>query len=222
MNVDYSYKKSVSVEDAKLILADYKKTLSEEHNKFVRIQLTKEYNIVTKTITIGRRTFTGTYRESEDRKNNKEAYIKETKISIVLASKGFDIILLKETDSKTMLNDEKRKKHLDNSKSDALVNGIVMDFKEITGTSKNTLGNNYQDAMRKKNSQGAVLFLLRNMKEKEVFDQLASKTKSSGNGLVLIYHEDKDSLQIINMKNLRAAHRAARIGIAPDQKVEPH
>ena len=97
-----------------------------------------------------------------------------------------------------------------------------MDFKEITGASKNTLGNNYQDAMRKKHSQGALLFLVRNMTGNEVFNQLAGKTRSKNNGIVLIYHENTDSLQIINMKNLRAAHRTARIGMASANNANPH
>ena len=208
---NYSYKEPVSIEKAKQILEEYKKTLSKKHNRFVERQLKKKYNTVTNTITIGERSFTGTYRENSDRKNRKDAYRKETKISTVLSSKGFDIILLKETERKIQKND--KTKRPDNTKSDALVNGIVMDFKEITGTSKNTLGKNYQDSMRKKHSQGAVLFLVNNMTEKEVFEQLAGKTRSQGNGLVLVYHENTDGLQIINMKNLRAAHdRTARIG----------
>lgn len=64
---------------------------------------------------------------------------------------------------KADLNKKNYIKSRDKTKSDAIVNGIVMDFKEITGTSKNTLGNNYQDAMRKKHSQGTLLFLVRNM-----------------------------------------------------------
>ena len=218
----YDYKQSVTVAETKKILAEYKSTLPEEHNKFVREQLEKEYNTVTKTITIGERTFTGTYRESDDRKNNKDAYTKETKISVVLSSKGFDIILLKETDKQRHKTKKINRKHQNNTKSDALVNDVVMDFKEIIGTSKNTLGKNYQEAMRKRYSQGAVLFLVNNMTEKEVFNQLAGKTRSKGNGLVLIYHENTDSFQIINMKNLRAAHdRTARIGRAPDHQAEP-
>ena len=212
----YNYKEPVSIEKAKQILEEYKKTLTSEHNKLVKKQVQKQYSSVTNTVTIGDRTFTGTYREATDRKKKKNAYKKETKISTVLASKGFDIVLLSEEDKK------ENKKKKGNTKPDALVNGIVMDFKEITGTSKNTLGNNYQDAMRKKHSQGALLFLVRNITEREVFDQLAGKTRSKNNGIVLIYHEDTDRLQIINMKNLRAAHRAARIGMAPGLATEPH
>ena len=216
---NYSYKKPVSVEEAKYILEEYKKSLPKEHNEFVEKQLKQKYNKVTKVIIIGERTFIGTFQEDKGRKKNKDAYPKESKIATVFSSKGFDITLLKETEENTKNN---KTKSIDNTKSDAIVNGIVMDFKEITGNSKNTLGNNYQDAMRKKNSQGALLFLVRNMTEKEVFDQLAGKTRSKNNGIVLIYHEDTDNLQIINMKNLRAAHRAARIGIAPGFEAEPH
>ena len=218
----YSYKNPVSVEEAKQILEDYRKTLSKEHNKFVMKMLKKEYNIVTQSITIGEQTFTGTFKEDENRKKNREAYQKERKIAIVFSSKGFDIILLKEIEEKVDLSKKNKVITRDKTKSDAIVNGIVMDFKEITGTSKNTLGNNYQDAMRKKHSQGALLFLVRNITEREVFDQLAGKTRSKNNGIVLIYHEDTDRLQIINIKNLRAAHRAARIGIAPGLETEPH
>jgi len=218
----YSYKESVSIEKAKQILDDYRKTLSKEHNKFVMKILKKEYNTVTQSVIIGEQTFTGTFKEDKNRKKNREAYQKERKIAIIFSSKGFDIILLKETEEKADLNKKNYIKSRDKTKSDAIVNGIVMDFKEITGTSKNTLGNNYQDAMRKKHSQGALLFLVRNMTENEVFNQLAGKTRSKNNGIVLIYHENTDSLQIINMKNLRAAHRTARIGIAPGLAAEPH
>ena len=218
----YSYKNPVSIEDAKQILEDYRKTLPKRHNKFVTIMLKKEYNTVTQSVTIGEQIFTGTFREDKNRKKNREAYQKERKIAIVFSSKGFDIILLKETEEKTDLNKNNKITIRNKTRSDAIVNGIVMDFKEITGTSKNTLGNNYQDAMRKKHSQGALLFLVRNMTENGAFAQLAGKTRSKNNGIVLIYHENTDSLQIINMKNLRAAHRAARIGIAPGLATEPH
>lgn len=210
MTDTYSYKESVSVEEAKQILEKYKKTLSDEHNNFVKKKLKGKYETVTRTVTIWERSFTGTFKEDKYRKNNRRAYKKETKIATILASKGFDIVLLKESSSGY-------------KKPDALVNGIVMDFKEITGTSKNALGNNYQNAMRKKNSQGAVLFLVNGMTETEVFNQLSGKTRTHDNGIVIVYHEDTDKLQIINMKNLRAAHeRTARIGMASGITQELH
>ena len=221
MNDTYSYKESVSVEEAKLILAEYKKTLPEDHNEFVRKQLEYEYISVTRTITIGEQTFTGTFREAKDRKKKKNAYRKESKIAAVLASKGFDIVLLKEEDKPAHLNSRNNSQR--NTKPDALVNCVVMDFKEIIGNSKNTLGNNYQDAMKKNNTYGAVMFVVKDISEKDVFNQLAGKTRSQGNGIVLVYHENKDALQIINMKNLRAAHeRTARIGMASANNANPH
>lgn len=207
----YSYKKTVSAEEAKQILEEYRKTLPEEHDEFVRIHLKNEYITVSNTITIGGHIFTGSFKESKDRKKKKNAYRKESKIATVLSSKGFDIILLKEEDE------------AGSTKPDALVNSVVMDFKEITGDSKNTLGNNYQDAMKKSNTYGAVMFIVKDISAREVFNQLAGKTRSHGNGIVLIYHEDKNIFQIINMKNLRAAHdRTARIGMASANNANPH
>ena len=75
--------------------------------------------------------------------------------------------------------------------------------------------------MKKNNTYGAVMFIVKDISEKEVFDRLAGKTRSQGNGIVLVYHENKDMFQIINMKNLRAAHdRTARIGMASAHKDE--
>ena len=66
----YSYKNPVSIEEAKQILEDYRKTLPKKHNKFVMRMLKKEYNTVTQSVIIGERTFTGTFKEDEKRKKN--------------------------------------------------------------------------------------------------------------------------------------------------------
>ena len=114
----------------------YRNTLPEEHNVFVKQQLQKNYDFVTKTYNLRGKSYTGTYRENSRRKENCEAYEKESKLATVLASLGFDVILLEEDNT------------LPGKKPDAIVNGIVMDFKEIEAVSerdatKNTLGNNY-------------------------------------------------------------------------------
>ena len=55
------------------------------------------------------------------RKFNREAYAKESKLATVLASFGFDVILIEENSKEP------------GTKPDAIVNGIVMDFKETRG-----------------------------------------------------------------------------------------
>ncbi len=96
----------------------YRNTLPKEHNEFVRIQLQKKYETVTKTFTLQGRTYKGTFREDPMRKFNREAYAKESKLATVLASFGFDVILIEENSKEP------------GTKPDAIVNGIVMDFKE--------------------------------------------------------------------------------------------
>lgn len=98
----------------------YRNTLPKEHNEFVKRQLQKDYNTVTKTYNLQGRIYRGTFREDSTRKFNKEAYAKESKLATVLASFGFDVILIEENPKES------------GTKPDAIVNGIVMDFKEIT------------------------------------------------------------------------------------------
>ena len=94
----------------------YRNSLSKEHNDFVNQQLQKKYDVVTKTYVLQGRTYTGTFREDSHRKENKDAYKREAKLATVLASMGFDVILIEEDNTKG------------GKKPDAIVNGIVMDL----------------------------------------------------------------------------------------------
>ena len=130
----------------------YRNSLSKEHDDFVKQQLQKKYDNVTKTYELQGKIYTGTFRENPHRKENKVAYEKEAKLATVLASMGFDVVLIEEDNTK------------EGTKPDAIVNGIVMDFKEIEAfyehdTSKNSLGRNYRDGMRKEKSEGVVIYL---------------------------------------------------------------
>lgn len=205
------FKKYISINELKSILEEFRKTLSEEHTLFVNEQLKKEYDFITNTILIGNKEFTGSFKESYDRKDNEEAYNKESKIATILAAKGFEIFLIEEN---TTNNNKHRRK-----KPDAIINRVIMDLKEPTGNTKHTFGNNYQDAMKKPNTYGTVFFLVHNMTPEKVFNLLEGKTNPHKNGLVIVYHSDMDSFQVINMKKLRAAHeRAALAGRGSDIK----
>ncbi len=193
----------------------YRNTLPKEHNEFVRIQLQKKYETVTKTFTLQGRTYNGTFREDPMRKFNREAYAKESKLATVLASFGFDVILIEENSKEP------------GTKPDAIVNGIVMDFKEIKAfyekdASKNTLGLNYRDGMRKQHS-GGVALLLHNFSESFVKDNMGFKeTRRGNNGVALFFHENTGNFQLINMKKIRAAHFERPLSRrAPDVAIEP-
>ena len=177
----------------------YRNSLSKEHNEFVRQRLQKDYDTVTKTYELQGKVYTGTFREDSHRKENREAYAKEAKLATVLASMGFDVILIEENSAQT------------GTKPDAIVNGIVMDFKEIDALSekeagKNTLANNYRKAMHKRNTEGVVIFL-HSFSEKYVFKNMESRTSEHHNGLALFFHEDTGSLQLIDMQKIRAIHK---------------
>lgn len=176
----------------------FRNNLPEEHNKFVKRQLQKNYDTLTKTFNLGGRIYTGTYREDSHRKDNKEAYAKESKLATVLASFGFDVILIEENNA------------LPGKKPDAIVNGIVMDFKEIAAktefeATKNTLGKNYQKGMKKKNTEGVVLYL-HNFSNEFVTQNMISKTSTEKNGLALFFHESDGTFQLLDMQKIRAAH----------------
>lgn len=193
----------------------YRANLSLENDRFVKEQLQKDYDTVTKTYTLARKTYTGTFREDSKRKENRDAYEKESKLATVLATFGFDVILIEEDNTKP------------GKKPDAIVNGIVMDFKEIEAiyekdASTNRLGSNYRDGMRKNHSEGVVL-LLHNFSEDFVRENMGFKeTRRGNNGLALFFHEDTGSLQMINMKKVRAAHfEQPSSRSAPDASIEP-
>ena len=176
----------------------YRNTLPKEHNEFVRQQLQKDYDVVTKTFVLQGRKFTGTYREDPHRKDIADAYAKESKLATVLASMGFDVILIEESSKTT------------GTKPDAIVNGIVMDFKEIKAfyekdAGKNTLTNNYKDGMKKKNSEGVVIYL-HSFSNEYVRNKMEGKTSENHNGLALFFHENTGTLQLIDMKKIRTAH----------------
>ena len=177
----------------------YRNNLTSENNNFVKDQLQKNYDAITKTYILGGKTYTGTFREHPNRKNNQHAYKKEAKLATVLASFGFDVILIEEDNTKP------------GKKADAIVNGIVMDFKEIdaqneTEASKNRLGADYRDGMRKKHTEGVVL-LIHCFSESFVKANMGFKqTRRGNNELALFFHEDTGKLQIIDMKKIRAAH----------------
>ena len=176
----------------------YRNTLSKAHNDFVKRQLQKDYDIVTKTYNLQGRIYKGTYKEDAGRKLNKVAYEKEAKLATVLAALGFDVILIEENSAKS------------GTKPDAIVNGIVVDFKEIKAfyekdATRNTLGNEYQRGMKKVNSEGVVIFL-HNFSESFVRKNMGfKKTRPGKNGLALFFHEDTGTLQLIDMKKVRAA-----------------
>lgn len=193
----------------------YRNTLPKEHNEFVKRQLQKDYDTITKTYNLQGRIYRGTFRENSTRKFNKEAYAKESKLATVLASFGFDVILIEENPKES------------GTKPDAIVNGIVMDFKEITAfyekaASKNTLGLNYRDGMRKKHSEGVALFL-HNFSETFVTKNMGFKeTRRGKNGLALFFHEDTGKFQLIDMRKIRAAHFERPLSRrAPDVSIEP-
>lgn len=176
----------------------FRQDLPKEHNDFVAAQVLKTYEVVTKTYVLQGREYTGTFKEDVKRKYNKIAYEKEAKLATVLASFGFDVILIEENNS------------LPGKKPDAIVNGIVMDFKEIKAFSekeigKNTLGSNYQNAMRKQNVQG-VAFFLHNFSNQFVRKNMEGKTSTGKNGFALFFHEDTGRLQLIDMEKIRTAH----------------
>lgn len=176
----------------------FRQNLPKEHNDFVSSQLLKPYEIVTKTYVLQGREYTGTFKEDVKRKYNKTAYEKEAKLATVLASFGFDVILIEENNS------------LSGKKPDAIVNGIVMDFKEVKAYSenevgKNTLGGQYQNAMRKQQVQG-VAFFLHNFSTQFVKKNMEGKTSSGKNGFALFFHEDTGRLQLIDMKKIRTVH----------------
>lgn len=193
----------------------YKNNLSKEHNDFVNSQLLKTYEIVTKTYVLQGKTYKGTFKEDLFRKYNKIAYEKEAKLATVLSSMGFDVILIEEDNS------------LPGKKPDAIINGIVMDFKEAKAfyekdATKNTLGNNYQNALSKNYSQGVVM-LLHNFSNEFVtntmtWDKTSSKHK---NGFALFFHEDTGTLQLIDMEKIRASHFKKPSCMAPNVSIEP-
>lgn len=177
----------------------FRNNLSEEHNEFVKQQLQKNYDTVTKTFNLGGKIYIGTYREDSHRKDNKEAYAKESKLATVLASFGFDVILIEENNA------------LPGKKPDAIVNGIVMDFKEIAAktefeATKNTLGKNYQKGMKKENTEGVVLYLHNFSNEFVTKNMGFTETRRGNNGLALFFHESNGILQLLDMKKIRAAH----------------
>ncbi|MBP5359803.1 MAG: hypothetical protein J6Y69_11560 [Treponema sp.] len=192
----------------------YRRDLSPENDKFVRDRLQEKYDTVTKTYILSGKTYKGTFRENSSRKENREAYEKECKLATVLASFGFDVILIEEDNSKP------------GKKPDAIVNGIVMDFKEVTAfyetqATKNTLGANYKDGMRKRFSNGVAIFL------HEFSNDFVSKsmdfkeTRRGKNGLALFFHEDTGSFQLFDMQKIRAAKlRQPLSRRAPDVSIE--
>ena len=113
------------------------------------------------------------------------------------------------------------------TKPDAIVNGIVMDFKEIEAWSeaevgKNALGKNYQKGMKKEYSAGVVLYL-HNFSTKFVYKNIEAKTSPTKNGLALFFHEDTGTLQLIDMQKIRAAHEEQPdIGTTPGTSSEHH
>ncbi len=179
-------------------IGKFRNELSEEHQKFVKENMQKEYDIVTKTFVLQGRTFTGTYKEDPKRKEAKDAYERESKLATVLASFGFDVILIEENNS------------LPGRKPDAIVNGIVMDFKEIQAfneseVGKNTIGNSYQDGIHKNYTEGVVIFL-HNFSDDFIYNAMEGKTSTRHNGMALFFHEDTGSLQLIDMKKIRTVH----------------
>ena len=193
----------------------YRNSLSKEHDDFVKQQLQKNYDIVTKIYELQGKIYTGTFRENPHRKENKVAYEKEAKLATVLASMGFDVVLIEEDNTK------------EGTKPDAIVNGIVMDFKEIEAfyehdTSKNSLGRNYRDGMRKEKSEGVVIYLHNFSNEYTSEHMKFEQTRRGNNGLALFFHEDTGALQLIDMEIIRAAHfEQLSSRKAPDVSAEP-
>lgn len=193
----------------------FRNNLPEEHNEFVKQQLQKNYDTVTKTFNLGGKIYTGTYREDSHRKDNKEAFAKESKLATVLASFGFDVILIEENNA------------LPGKKPDAIVNGIVMDFKEIEAKTelevgKNALGSNYQKGMKKENTEGVVLYL-HDFSKEFVVKNMVGKTATEKNGLALFFHESDGTLQLLDMQKIRAAHKEqALAGTTPGTSSEHH
>lgn len=193
----------------------YRNSLPKEHNDFVRQQIQKEYDTVTKTYCLCGKSYSGTYREDSHRKDNKEAYEKESKLATVLASFGFDVILIKEDNT------------IPGKKPDAIVNGIVMDFKEISAkdekdAGKNTLGNNYQDALDKKLVEGVVIYLHNFSNDFVIKNMGFRKTSPKHNIPALFFHESTGKFQLIDMKKIRAARFEQLRSIAPDVAIEPY
>ena len=126
------------------------------------------------------------------------------------ASFGFDVILIEEDNSKA------------GRKPDAIVNGIVMDFKETEAETeqtigKNTLGKRYQDGMKKIHSSGVALYV-HQFSNEYIFKNMEGKTSPSNNGLALFFHESTGLLQLIDMKKIRAAHnRQSRMAQRPER-----
>lgn len=193
----------------------FRNNLPEEHNEFVKQQLQKDYDTVTKTFNLGGKIYTGTYREDFHRKDNKEAYAKESKLATVLASFGFDVILIEKNNA------------LPGKKPNAIVNGIVMDFKEIAAKTefevgKNALGSNYQKGMKKQNAEGVVLYL-HSFSNEFVVKSMVGKTSTEKNGLALFFHESDGTLQLLDMQKIRAAHKEqALAGTTPGTSSEHH
>lgn len=196
------------------VFGTFRNSLPKEHSDFVRTQLQKEYDTVTKTFVLGGKEYTGTFREDSHRKDNKEAYAKESKLATVLASFGFDVILIEENNS------------LPGKKTDAIVNGIVMDFKEITArseknVSKNTLGHSYRNGMSKSHSAGIAVYL-HSFSNKFVSENMtAERTSPTHNGLALFFHEDRGTFQLIDMQKIRAAYKKQLQSTTPDDSIEP-
>ena len=196
------------------LFGKFRNSLSEKNNVFTKTQLAKKYDIVTKTFKLGGKLYTGTFREDSHRKENKEAYEKESKFATVLASFGFDVILIEENNT------------IPGKKPDAIVNGIVMDFKEISAfteqeASRNTLGNNYKDGMRKSMCKGVAMYL-HDFSNAFVRNNMGfEKTKQKNNGLALFFHEDTGLLQLIDMEKVRAVHFEQLSGRAPETNSEP-
>lgn len=196
------------------VFGTFRNSLPKEHSDFVRAQLQKDYDTVTKTFVLGGKEYTGTFREDSHRKDNKEAYAKESKLATVLASFGFDVILIEENNS------------LPGKKPDAIVNGIVMDFKEIKAktekeATKNTLGDNYKDGMRKKFSQGVAVFLHQFSNNFVSKNMGFMETRRKNNGLALFFHEDTGKFQLLDMQKIRAAYKKQLHRRAPDISIEP-
>lgn len=194
----------------------YRTNLSPENDKFVKEQLQKEYDTISKTYVLGGKAYMGAYREDSKRKFNKDAYEKESKLATVLASFGFDVILIEEDNSKP------------GKKPDAIVNGIVMDFKEINAineeyASTNTLGNNYQNGINKNHSKGVAMYLHNFTNEfvSETMTWEKTSSKENANGLALFFHEDTGALQLLDMQKIRASHFEKPFCMTPGENTEP-
>ena len=189
------------------VFGTLRQNMSKEHNDFVASQFLKTYEVVTKTYVLQGRKYTGTFKEDVKRKYNRGAYEKEAKLATVLASFCFDVILIEENNS------------LPGKKPDAIVNGIVMDFKEIEAFSekdaeKNTIGNSYRDGASKKHSEGVVMLLhdfskkyVEETMKRELFE---GKISENQNKLALFFHENTGTLQLLNMKEMETSHDRLR------------